>query len=388
MLASLLRIIFIAAFCAGTPWVSAKVSSSSLSLEEQEQLKKDASKSSLVVQVGMQNQASETLNEKVNLFGIKGRLFGKQRMTDWVRMRAAAEVVLQTGDVQYTYFEQSEPKNEFSLLYGHLTLSKDPESYFLTAGALDPNDTLSWPRFRNISFPGFQAGFAGHTQTFELKMQGAQTFASQSLTSRQAERDRSTPTFNTQGVEAKWQPGRHWSGQLAASRWSFSDLTNETAHQSRFFGNEVEGEGRDLARFAYGFEGFSFGAKTELNNVLGMERLTLRGQWLENTKAPQGTRAGYEVGLGAALRASASHRLSFEAGPYAMGMNAFPAYYLNEARGMANSQGIFARFNYDYLPEKVMAQVYFASGEAITDNPYQDTSYYFLINLVQQYDFL
>jgi hypothetical protein len=119
---------------------------------------------------------------------------------------------------------------------------------------------------------------------------------------------------------------------LAATRFSFQNLSSSVAQSSLDFGNSTEGTGTSR-RFLYGFEG---------NNMAGdftwhfskKWQIQFNGQYLFNEKAPDGRNQGHLAEFGAG-----HDQLTLRVGTFRNESDSSPAFYNARSLGHNNVQG-------------------------------------------------
>lgn len=228
---------------------------------------------------------------------------------------------------------EGKPFNGIFLTEGALTYT--PWSFLkLRAGVLGTTiSTLPTSMMDLWGFPGTSEGVSYGGDLLKASFIARQLIPTASTLGARYLPTDSTPTLisNTFLLESKPNRGI-FDLEGAISYYSFSNLSQGFAQDSRFAGNSVIGLGSTEAQFAYDFEGLEAALQGKVN-ITHEWTFEAAGASMLNVQAPVGHNRGY---LGSA-------KLSYGQKAFRLGGQAL--YYYNESDTMPAA---FARMDYGY----------------------------------------
>ncbi len=188
--------------------------------------------------------------------------------------------------------------------------------------------------------------FMGVTESFSFFTQGLLQFDAlqsipnnQTLSSRSGGIEEGTPLLLMERVKLNLE-GDLLSFYFSIGHFKFNNLSSTVANQSRFMGNDVGGGSSLTSYFLYKFEGYNstFGLTFNQKSYF---KVNINGQFLHNTKAPDGQSSAY-------LANSEIHFKDFGLGfsYFRNERNSSPAYYNSKYFGHNNKKGYALHFTF------------------------------------------
>jgi hypothetical protein len=198
--------------------------------------------------------------------------------------------------------------------------------------------SLSLSRFHSPLLLG-QSVFMGLNErikfggAYNLQLEAVQSIPNnQNLARRSGGIEEGTPSFLMERASLNLS-GDLLSFSLSVSHFKFNNLSAGVADQSRFMGNDIGGSATS-SYFIYDFDGHNSTFNLAINQS-GYFKFNITGEYLFNSKAPNGQNTGY---LATAILAFGDYGLGLDY--FRNEKNASPAYYNSKYYGHNNKKGI------------------------------------------------
>lgn len=221
---------------------------------------------------------------RAQVMGVGLDLLGRRQISSQFSFHFDAGVRLENGSHKSLDIAEFAPNQQVLLHEG--TIRFTPLNWLkITAGGINQGHFESPLLIDSVVFVGVSEELRFEFGDYAIYFSAQQLIPNnRNLSTRLDSVDEGTPRFlsETLGVDLG---GDLISLKLAASLFSFQQLSNSVAHQSRFIGNSVRGLGPDSAQFDYGFIGQNFRAELRayLSEQFSME---VSGHTVFNRKAP------------------------------------------------------------------------------------------------------
>ncbi len=333
---------------------------------------------------GLFNEMSDNKNATSRIFELRSRFEYESMINNYIDTELAIEALMQNGSITFEFQERPGPRQGLRVRGAAIKIHDPAEYSQLALGVFDPNETVKWPYWKPLSFPGLQAQGSFEIKNFGLRAQALQTIAASTVSSREVNEHDQNPRLTMESLDLYYHT-RTFQADLQTFHFRFFDLPSQVAHFSRFDGNTVIGNNPQLTEYFYEFDGF--GTSLSLSQYITPTwKMGVRSAYMENLKAPSGINKGFENSIESSFRFYTDYEISPAAGFYKKGSDVFPAYYLNNIQSMTNIDGEFVRLTIQPIKKDWGLQMFYVNGRAIRKTPYQDQLQVVKLNWIQSYD--
>jgi hypothetical protein len=316
-------------------------------------------------------------------FALGGDL--RYKIVQMLELKASTSVGLSSGYAQ-TRFGEFTPSSGVNLNEA-LIRFRPIKEFSLSAGAISQS-YLHAPLL--VAGGPFLGGIerlvlGGDALSVELITQQSIPTSAQ-LTTKAVESE-ATPSFFVETLQLSTKAISHLKLFTYGGHFAFRNLPSSVAFESSAYGNQVLGDTVASSRFAFPFEGWLAGAGTRIQFAEEFG-ITLEGQMLQNTQAPENFRNGQ--------MASSTMHIQFSRGvlvePTAMMFfsesDLSPAYYNAASYGHNNRQGWEAGIDTTVKEAGFKVGGRYVDADVINQTPYQTRQQYFKIVFETLYEML
>jgi hypothetical protein len=237
--------------------------------------------------LGLFGRSTDDTFSSSRVAGIRGELKGTHNLSDFLAMDFRGAAVFETGSSSALFTDEFRPKSRLSLK--EAALRWNPFSLWtIRGGALHQGFHESPLLIEDGTFPAARLGYES-TGPIIVGFDGQGAIpVSESLSTRSTGKEK-TPQLLTGRVKLGYQ-AESVSAYIRFTRFSFTNLTQGMAQDSRFYGNEISGVASG-SRFIYQFQGWEMGPKVlvPLSEEWSIEG---NGSFLHNEKGPKGNNQG------------------------------------------------------------------------------------------------
>lgn len=299
-----------------------------------------------------------------------------------LEMKADAGVALESGYAQ-SRFGDNTPKNGLDLREA-LVQYKPIQRVTISAGAINQAHLNSPLLVSAQAFPGVLERVLLGTKEFNVEVKAQQAVPTSSTLSTKSVDAEQTPTFMTEGLTARMKLFDRVSFSVFGLHYAFHNLPSTVAQESELYGNTVTEITAKQDKFAYDFDGFSYGGGTKV--LLTREiAWTLDGQILTNAKAPdsfnQGQLAssGLEIGLPGDIDLKPKGEIFFAESDVA------PGFYNGSDRGHNNRTGWAADLSVTFKKAGFLVGGRFVRSDLINQSLVQSRQSYIMLRFETLY---
>lgn len=308
--------------------------------------------------------------------------------------RLAGVARVESGQSISTTTNAYAPENEFQLLDAHLFIAPQlgPTALDFRAGILDQSRWVTQLGYKKTGFLGLREGVSLPVDTDFQTTLSLNT--EQSLPTEIGHQKFPTQQENRSMHLVEELVGRHKNAdgfviEGAIQHFYFSELSSQSANDSRFLGNTVVGLGPDSAIQVYRYQGFGYHLGTELpltRRVHTQAGLSFSNNW----KALTGANQAWLASISCSWAPTAFYelipffeRFNFEADSYPAIFTASQYGFRNRA---GNRVGIRVAFG---QPRSIEVLAAYTNAKTLSENSnqYQGDFQYFEIGVTKSYEF-
>ena len=333
------------------------------------QLKRELDKIEWEASVRIGGDHVNNTQVQARVFGLTGNIEMEYPISDTLDFELDFGANLEVGSNNSFIIAEYAPRRQWSL--GHAYFDWEPFEFIeISAGAINQGEYNSPLLLTNTAFLGAQLELSyDFTEEHSLFFKFEHAIPNNiNLAQRIGIVESGTPIFtmSTVGLE---MTGNLLSLNLQGMKWSFTNLSTDTAFQSQFLGNSVSGGGQLNSDFIYSFSGYNAAGNLELmfSDSFG---LTFDGQFLLNDKAPDDRNVGTLAYAGLVLGKWRPY-----VGTFRVESDSSPAFYNTQITGHNNQEGNIIGLDYGYRPSYSKEQSFSAKIEYVDSTPLEVTAF-------------
>lgn len=324
----------------------------------------------------------EDIYVKSTVAGAELGLDAKQFLLPTITSQISLGVNLYTGNASSYFTDEGRPNSGVSIREASVTY-KASSNVSALGGVIRTrfspgNSVLS------RSFPGVSERLKFGDDFTSIRLEASQVMPTSGTVSLRVLDDDTSPYLLVHTLAAS--VGKDLSARLNLTHFKFKDLGSGSAQDSRFYGNTVDGYGKQNARFVYTFEGFETGAGIDYR-ISDSFAVSCDGYYTLNNDAPISKRAAFATAL--ELKYS---DLTYEIAPslnyFRAESDVLPASYSSSGFGSNNRQGFGVGLKLNFPKDLVGFSGSWAQANKIEDNPYMGDRSVIRLQMEAKYDLL
>lgn len=295
-------------------------------------------------------------------------------MGESILMNAKVGANLESGSSNSLFTDEFAPTNAIYLQNASIawTIAKPAQLIF---GALEQSQQESPLVTAGGTFPAAREILQEQWKQLKTELSAQQAIpTSQRLTSKTVGKA-PTPSFFTEKALLQFQTTNDALANIYVSHFSFRNLTNGIAQDSRFYGNSVSGV-LSGAQFIYAYHGWEYG--TSITHPLSEKvNFSIGASLVKNMGAPDGQNQGTYY-----FASMDHHSESYTWTPrlefYRNEADASPAFYTSKEYGHNNRRGYGGSLSVSLLKSKLDIRARYMNAKLITPQTFQRDKFQFM----------
>ena len=337
----------------------------------------------LKVDIGTGGSESTEDYRSSQVFSLFGKASLEYPLGSGFSFQGTLNATLEQGHAQSYLTNEFAPQNSVAL--SEALLRFDPAPFMTIAAGAKNMSTPEIPNFIfDSTFPAVVERGSFETQWVRTTLVLQQAIPTSQAMLDQKSDSSAVPFFEQESLSATWIGSDPISATVEASHFSFSGLPSAVAQESRFGGNTVTGLGPTGAQFAYGFNGFTVGARFRLMTEKRVSaELSVEG--MKNFQAPDGQNEGYFARLSVPVRLSQDLTFSPQVASFLTESDVVPGAYNSQVFGHGNRRGFSVGGELSMHGSGLTLLAEWVQANAFQANPYQGNLGFIQVALRKSY---
>ncbi len=341
-----------------------------------------AKKYSLSLNTKLGASRVEDIYVKSTVAGAELGLDGKQFLLPSITSQISLGVNLYTGNASSYFTDEGRPSSGVSIREASVLFKATP-NLSAQAGVIRTrfspgNSVLA------RSFPGISEKMKWGDDFTSIRLEASQAMPTSGTVSLRVLDDDTSPYLLVHTLATSI--GKDLSARANLTHFKFGELGSGSAQDSRFYGNTVDGYGKQNARFVYTFEGFEAGAGIDYR-ISDSFAISCDGYYTMNNEAPITKRAAYATALEVKYLDS-TYEIAPSLNYFRAESDVLPASYSSSGFGSNNRQGFGFGLRLNFPKDQMGFSGSWAQANKIEDNPYMGDRSVIRLQMEAKYDLL
>lgn len=321
---------------------------------------------------GISDEIEESRVTGINILGAV-----QYDVEDVLNFKIAAGVTAEAGS-SHALFETNQPRNTVYL--DEAKTEFIPFSFFsLEGGAINQRSLNNPLLIDDQPFPAARENILIGNQDAGITLQAQQAVpVSSSLSTMTSEREK-LPQFFTETVHFKAKNSSGFAATIGGGHYQFKNLPSQVALDSAAFGNTVDAQNAQNARFNYEYAGWTGDAGLAL--PIGSATARTGAVFLVNTAAPSDRNKGYLTYGEVEMKLTKKWTIAPHAEWFVNERDTSPAYYNIASIGHNNRQGYAAELRLKHLPSDTVIKGRFVDSRLLQEDTLQVDTYFVFITV-------